>query len=440
LSLLGGKLNNDKIAIINGKLFINNAFKKGCILIEKGKIQKVIFKNVKTEKIKNYNIINANKCLISYGFFDPHVHFRCPGNENKEDWDSGSRAALKGGYTYVLDMPNNIPPASDVETLILKNGKAKNSLVNYGFYLGLTDENSGFITEIMDKLKDEKIPIYGIKVFLGSSTGSLLVKKSVSLTNSLSTGVLNLFHCEDEAIISKYSNIPYNSIFDHNKKRPPEAEVSALEKIILAINKNKKNTFIYICHVSSGKLLKAIEYYKRKGFKIISEITPHHLFFSQDDIVNSNIYKVNPPIRSYEDVKILRKYFNKGFFEIIGTDHAPHLLNEKISHEPPSGFPGLESSFYALYSLYEKRSISLKKIFILLTSGYLIFNIINKGKLCKGYDADITIIKKEPNIFKVENVSTKAKYSPFDNLKIGSKIYTVLINGKVVLNEGKLVV
>ncbi|HPK62404.1 MAG TPA: amidohydrolase family protein, partial [Spirochaetota bacterium] len=167
-------------------------------------------------------------------------------------------------------------------------------------------------------------------------------------------------------------------------------------------------------------------------------VTPHHLFFHLSNIENSSVYKVNPPIREVEDVDYLRRAFNKGYFDLVGTDHAPHLLSEKKSNNPPSGFPGLETAFYALYNLYERKLLNLGMIFKMLTNGYKVFNIKKRGEIKKGYYADLTIIRKEPNTFDEKTAHTKAGFSPWNGLQTGVKIESVLLNGKLVYNDGKL--
>ena len=430
-------LKNSKIAIINGLIF-NDKFHKGTVLIRNKKIKKIIKGEITKEKIRNYKIIDAENCYVSFGFFDPHVHFRCPGYEYKEDWDTGSKAAVMGGYAFIVDMPNNNPSAVDVNTLLDKNNLAKKTKIHYGFYLGLTDSNAFKIKDIYKKLKSLKVPLLGIKVFLGSSTGNLLIADNNSIYRSLDTSLINLFHCEDQVTLDKYRQIKYSSVKDHNKYRPPEAEVNGIKRIIESAKKIKKKSKIYICHVSSKDQINVIERYRSNGFKIIAEVTPHHIFFNLSDIKNSNLFKVNPPIREKIDVDEVRNKFNNGFFQIIGTDHAPHLKKEKESKNPPSGFPGLESSFYALYNLYENKIISLENIFKLLTSGYKIFGIKNRGKIKKGNYADITIIKKKKNIFTSYKTFTKADFSPFDGLKTGCKIDTVIIDGEIILENGEL--
>jgi len=424
---------------MDGEIFIDNKFKKGTILIENDRIKKIFFTNkIKKEDLSGYFLIDASNCYVSYGFLDPHVHFRTPGQEYKEDWESGGKAAIKGGYTFVIDMPNNIPPATDEETLLIKNDLAKKSKINYGFYIGLTDENAKNIKKIYNNLK-KSVPIFGVKVFLGSSTGDLLIKNEESIKHSLKSGMINLFHCEDETVLQNFKNIPYNSVYDHNDIRPPVSEVSAFKKIIKQATDLKDKAKIYICHISSEELLKITKQYRKKGFTIYNEVTPHHLYFSLSDIPKSNIYKVNPPIRNEKNVSYLRNNFNKSSFDIIGTDHAPHLLSEKNSNNPPSGLPGLEYSFYALYSLYEKNIISLKKIFSYLTSGYKIFDIKKRGEIKVGNFADITIIRKDLHTIRAEDNQTKADFCPYDNLSVFAFVDTVIVNGNILLRNNNFI-
>jgi dihydroorotase len=435
-----GSSSISKIAIINGKVFIDDSFKYKTVLINADKIIKVIDNDdIGKVDLYDYRVIDAKDCYVSYGFFDPHVHFRTPGFEYKEDWDTGSMAAINGGYTFVCDMPNTNPAGIKTKYLVKKNNIIKNTILNYGLYLGLTDKNSGKIKNIYKRCIKNNIPILGIKAFLGSSTGDLLVRKKRSIHNSLKTGIINLFHAEDEEELKKYENLEYKTILDHNKKRPPIAAIKAIKKIIKSAKKSKGRSKIYICHLSTRAEVELVKKYRLKGFNIITEVTPHHLYFYEEKLIDSSIYKVNPPIRKMEDVMTLRKAFNDGFFDIIGTDHAPHLLKEKESQNPPSGIPGLESSFYVLYSLFQQGILSLEMIFKLLTSGYKIFKIKKRGNLKKNNFADITIIKKINNIFKSSDSFTKSDFSPYDGLETNCKIDTVIINGRILLQNGKII-
>lgn len=435
------KLKN-RIAIVNGDLFIKKRFVKGTILIEGKKIKDVILgENIDTDILKKYRIINASDCFVSYGFFDPHVHFRTPGQTYKEDWHSGSRAALNGGFTYVVDMPNNTPPATTYEILKQKDEIVKkDSVVNYGFHIGLSDTNGYQLKKIIKKCRKDNINILGIKVYIGSSTGDLLIKDFRFVRKALETEEFVLFHCEDEKTLQRFKNIKYIDVSSHNLKRPSIAEVEGIKKIIHSAISIKDKAKIYICHVSSKDLLKEIIKFKKKGFNILAEISPHHLYLFISGTDKSNLYKVNPPIRNLEDVEFLREYFNKGYFDIIGTDHAPHLLKEKLGDNSPSGFPGLESAFYVLMDLYKRRLIDLEKIFKLLTSGYKIFKIKRRGEIKPDNFADITIIRKKEFIFTSKNCYTKADFSPFDGLKSDYTIDTVIVNGKILKENGVLLV
>jgi len=427
-------MDNSKIAIINGKLFISNKFKKGTLLIHGEKIHKVIIEENKilNENISldGYKIIDATNCIVSFGFFDPHVHLRTPGFEYKEDWVSGVKAAIKGGFTYIVDMPNTNPPSINLESLEIKNNIAKNSKINYGLYIGLTDDNSKNIGKIFSDILEKNINLLGIKVFLGSSTGSLLVKNEKSIKHSLETKYINLFHCEDENTLQKYKDIEYKTVYDYTDIRPDISEIVAFHKIIKNSSKNSK---IYICHISSKKLAKEIKKYRKKGYKIVAEISPHHLYFCDENIRNSSLFKVNPPIRKQKDLFYLRKLFNSGFFDIVGSDHAPHTIEEKKSKNPPSGMPGLETTFYVLANLYQNGSIKKNRLFKLLTSGYKIFSIKDRGKIKAGNFADITIVQKKPYTIKNNSIVSKANFSPYSGLKANYSIKSVIINGELIL-------
>lgn len=430
-----------KIAIKDGNIFTGNEFLKGTVLIKGNKIKKVIFSTPREKELTGYKIIDATDCFVSYGFFDPHVHFRTPGDEHKEDWTTGSRAALKGGFTYVIDMPNNKPSITNLNLLMEKDKIAKNSsIINYGLHIGLTDKNARTIKKIYKKAKKSKINVFGIKAFLGSSFGELLIKDIKSIKKSLKSKIITLFHAEDEEELKKYESIKYNTVYDHNKKRPAIVATKAIIKIARSCKKFKRHANIYICHVSTSREVRLIERLKKAGYRIITEVTPHHLFFSLDNIKPSNIYKVNPPIREKEDREFLIDIFNNSFFDILGTDHAPHLLKEKESDNPPSGMPGIETAFYVLYKLYENGDISLPIIFKLLTSGYQIFKLKKRGKIISGNIADITIIKKEKFTFNLENGESKADFSPYEGLTVNAKVDTVIINGKILLENGKILV
>ncbi|OHD38197.1 MAG: hypothetical protein A2015_09295 [Spirochaetes bacterium GWF1_31_7] len=429
-------MKNSKKILYNCNIFNNTTFQKGYILILNDIIEDVIWTDqYDLSHYSDYEKINCDEGFVSYGFIDPHVHFRTPGNEDKEDWDSGSRAAVKGGFTYVIDMPNNKPSAVDYNTIREKNEIAKKlSLVNYGFHIGLTDQNVFTIKDIISQLRNDKINIHGIKVFMGSSTGNLLVTTKEIIRQALNTGEIVLFHAENEEDIIASDN--FENIEKHEQNRPAIAEKNAISKIMESIS-SKQLSKVYICHLSSNIGLQTALQLRKSGITTYLEITPHHLYFSINDTDGSAFFKINPPIRNFNDVSALRDAFNSGVLDLIGTDHAPHLLVEKQQKNAPSGFPGLETAFYALYELSKRDVLSFDMIFKMLTNAYSIFNIKNRGEIKKGNFADLTIIKKNDYIFKSENSYTKAKFSPFENIKSDLIIDTVIISGKEMLINNK---
>lgn len=424
---------NKKI-LKNALLFLEDRFIIGEILIENDKIEDILINDsFKKDFYQDAEIFDCQGAYVSYGFFDPHVHFRVPGNEEKEDWDSGSKAALKGGFTFVIDMPNNTPSAIDQSVLQLKQKIAeKDSLVHYGFYLGLTDKNVDSLPHILAECRKEKIPVYGVKAFLGASTGSLLVQREETIYKALSTGEIVLFHAEDEVYLSKQTD--FINLIEHEKSRPAMAEVAAIKKIEKAASTIKEKAKIYICHLSTKKGLEEALTLRENGYSVILEATPHHLMLSLEEIKqwNSPFYKVNPPIRYQKDRDAIRDAFLSGEIDLIGTDHAPHLLREKLSQQPPSGFPGLESAFFVLSTLYQNKMLPLEMILKKLTSGYSIFGIKNRGEIKKGYFADLLLFEKKNFTFFAEKAVSKAKFSPFDCWKSLFSIKMVFVNGKLV--------
>ena len=414
-----------KTLITNIKAFINGNFIDTKILIDNDKIIEVSPAITADSETKTFDGQNA---YVSYGFIDPHVHFRTPGAEIKEDWKSGSSAALAGGFTYVLDMPNNTPVAVDFNVLQKKHEIAeKDSLVNFGFYLGLTETNCDNLDKILKQCKEANIPIYGIKVFLGASTGLLLVENIEAVEKTFATGLPVLFHAEENSLLK---NAPFTTLAQHEANRPAEAETEAIRKIRKAAAKYKNTAKIYICHLSSQSGLNEAVKMREDGFNIYLEATPHHLVLDLESIESSSFAKINPPIRHQKDVTALQNALKDKLIDCIGTDHAPHLLEEKLSDNPPSGFPGLETAFFALNKLVSKNIITLEMLVEKLTAAYKIFNIDSHGEIKVGNYANLVFLQHAPCIFKAEAAKTKAKFSAFDNITSDISIEHVFVNGQ----------
>jgi dihydroorotase len=433
-------LKNSKKAIINGTLFIGGRLKPSTLLVSGNTIESI--ENPGFNTPQDYEIIDADNCIVSYGFLDPHVHFRVPGAPHKEDWNSGSRAALRGGFTRVFDMPNNNPSATSVEVLRQKHELASTSLIRHGFHLGLSAKNAKQCRQILDEARSVGIPVHGIKAYLGSTTGNLLVTQIDTIYNALETGEMVLFHCEDHAFLQGQDQVPFKVLSDHHHNRPGKSETVSIEAICSAASTIKHKARIYICHLSTGAGALRIDDFRKEGFTIYSEVTPHHLFLNIENLAGlspQSLGKCNPPIRPKSECITLQRMLSDDFFSCTGSDHAPHLVSEKETSNPPSGIPGIETSFYVLCSLYEQGVITMEQALHQLTAAYSIFGIEKSGDLAPGNLADITIIRKKQFTYKHSESYTKADFSPFDGiLSAGYTVDTVLVDGVVRMVDGSI--
>lgn len=344
---------------------------------------------------------------------DPHVHFRVPGGEHKENWQTGAQAALVGGVTTVFDMPNNSPSVTTLELLLHKKklidaqlSEAKINL-KYHLYLGASKNH---IPEI-ERCRDH---IIGVKLFMGASTGDLLVADEESQRKIASECArLNLVlavHAEDEEIIAENKKKYLHELSPdvHSKIRSPKAAESAVKKIISYAR--DYGTKIYILHVSTKEEIKLIKDAKKEGLSIYAEATPHHLFFNENAYNYEGLrVQMNPPLRSEEDRIALWAAINDGTIDTIGSDHAPHTLEEKKQPygQAPSGVPGIETTLPILLDAHNKGKIALEKI-VELTSTNIqkIFGLSpNNDKI----NVDLDLIKTVKN----KNLKTKCGWSPF---------------------------
>lgn len=362
---------------------------------------------------------------------DPHVHFRTPGNEHKENWKTASKAALAGGYTTVLDMPNTSPPCTTLETVTAKHALIQQQLqdvglqdLHYGLYLG-GDRNQ------FDQIPKVKDQVIAIKVYMGSSTGSLLMDDEKSLRKlfqiAKENNLLVAVHAEDEEMIRKNTAECPNKCFSaHSNIRNTEVARKATE---LAIRLTREiGNRLYIVHVSTMEELDAIRKAKAEKLPVYAEATPHHLF------LNTRAYdqlegraQMNPPLRHSQHNQALLEAINEGVIDTIGTDHAPHTLEEKAKpygEGPgccPSGVPGIETALPLLLDAYSKRLITLQKIVDITHN--------NPKKIFGLPDRSDVVLVDLNRIYKVEGAKlhTKCKWSPFEGMELkGAPIVTVL--------------
>ncbi len=312
--------------------------------------------------------LNAEGLFAFPGLIDPHVHFRTPGMEHKEDWQTAAAAAIRGGYTTVFDMPNTIPPTITAETLnekkalIDKQLRAARIPLHYALFFG-ADKNH--LQEIY-RVHNE---IIGIKVFMGCSTGNLVIDDDESLEKVFAIAAeLNLIvavHAEDEALIRQRKlEYQYSKQYcDHSHIRNIEVATRALEKAIALTR--KYGTRLYVLHASSANEMTLIRAAKAAGLPVYAETTPHHLFL--DDRAYADLQGkavVNPPLRNQQQHDALWQAIQDGTIDTIGSDHAPHLENEKAASygSCPSGMPGIETTLPLLLTAHHQGLISLERI------------------------------------------------------------------------------
>lgn len=383
--------------------------------------------------------IDAEGKLVLPGIIDAHVHFREPGLTYKADMASESKAAVAGGVTTCLEMPNTIPQTTTVRELEAKYALAANkSIVNTGFFIGATNDN------LSETEKAGKAGACGIKLFLGASTGNMLVDDRKSIESLFrNANLIITIHSEDEQIIQENLSIFKNKYGDHI---PPEAhafirsEEACFKATSFAVELSKKNdTRIHIAHLSTNNELSLLG--KGDNKKITSEVSVHHLIFNDTDYARlGNLIKCNPSIKSADHQIALLKALNDGLIDIIATDHAPHTIEEKRLPyiNCPSGIPFVQHSLICMLDLYDKQQITLERI--VETMCHIpskIYGIIDRGYIEEGYFADICIINQQTQ-FEVTkgNILYKCGWSPIETMKFDNCIEYTFVNGNLVFEKG----
>ena len=423
--------------IVNeGKIF------EGDVLVEDG-IIKEIGRSI-SMKFSDTKIIEADGRYLLPGMIDDQVHFREPGLTHKGDIESESKAAVAGGITTFIEMPNTNPQATTIALLEDKfDIAAKTSWANYSFMFGGTNDN---IEEI---LKVDSTKVAGLKLFLGSSTGNMLVDDPKILEEIFSkTDLLISAHCEDETTIkenlAKYiaeygEDIPIEM---HHKIRSEEAcYLSSSNAIKLA---KKTGARLHVFHLSTAK---ETELFSNKiplaEKKITSEVCVHHLWFSEEDYKTKGTkIKWNPAVKTVKDRDGLLKALLDDRIDVIATDHAPHTLEEKNNKylDAPSGGPLVQHALVALLEMYHKGKISLEKIVEKTAHNpAILFQIENRGFIREGYKADLVLVDlNAPWMVKKENILYKCGWSPFEGTIFKSRIISTMVNGILVYENSKL--
>jgi dihydroorotase len=396
----------------------------------------IIFKNVRRLSGKREDLkfestfeksIDGSHLTALPALIDPHVHFRAPGDEHKEDWKTAAKAALQSGVTYVNDMPNNRPSCTTIERILEKKKiidaqlKEVDIPLRYGLYLGA---EKGHLHEISKAAG----LVAGVKVFMGGSTGDLLLDDPQDFDEvckrAKESGLVVAVHAEDEKMLQerKKQYADRSDAAAHSIIRSTELAVVAVKRALESAA--KYGTTLYLLHISSRAELDVIRQAKKSGMKVFAEATPHHLFLTTDDYATLGTrVQTNPPLRSKEDQKSLWEALVDCTIDTIGTDHAPHLLEEKALGYPkaPSGIPGIDTSLsLMLNAVHEKRLTLGRLIELMHDNPCKLFNLSENN--------DLVLVDLEKKwVLGAEDLRTKCGWSPYLGRNLtGCPLYTIL--------------
>ena len=430
--------------IIKGGHIVNEGrVFEGSIVIEQERIANILASSDASVEDAE-EVIDATGCYVMPGMIDDHVHFREPGLTEKADMDSESLAAAAGGVTSFFDMPNTVPQTTTLEALDEKfKLAAQKSHVNYSFFFGATNDNA----QLFDQLDIHRIP--GIKLFMGSSTGNMLVDRDEALHRIFSSAPLPIMaHCEDTAIINRnmarfkeqmHTDDP--DVAFHPLIRSEEACYASTKKAIELASEHHAR--LHIAHVSTKKELDLIPVsdISSSTALITAEATVGHLFFSLEDYKQLGTkIKVNPAIKSLSDRDALRKSLTDNRICVIGTDHAPHLINQKQggSAKAVSGMPMIQFSLVSMLELVDKGILSLERLVQLMAHNpALLFEVRDRGFIRPGYKADLVIVRPDASwTLRHDMILSKCGWSPLEGHTFSWRVEKTLCNGHLIYNNG----
>jgi len=432
----------------------NTTLLKSGTIVNEGKqiVADILIKNGRIEKIAssidsagNCKIIDLKGKFVLPGCIDDQVHFREPGLTHKANIFTESRAAVAGGITSFMEMPNTVPNALTQELLEDKYQiGAKSSLANYSFFMGASNEN------IEEVLKTNGENVCGVKIFMGSSTGNMLVDNEKTLDQLFSRvpPLLIATHCEDEATIrknieaakAKYGeNVP---IEQHPYIRSEEAcYISSSLAVRLA---KKHGTRLHVLHISTAKELELFDNsIPLEQKKITAEACIHHLWFSEEQYTEKgNLIKWNPAVKKVTDRDAILQGVLDNKIDVIATDHAPHTLEEKNNtyFNAPSGGPLVQHALLAMLEKVEEGKISIERVVEKMAhSPAILFNIVDRGYVREGYFADLVIVDSNKTEVTKKSLLYKCGWSPFEGFTFSNSIHSTFVNGQIVYSEGKII-
>lgn len=424
---------------------------KNALLVNEGKQfdADVYIQNGRIEKIESQidkkadQVIDASGLILLPGLIDDQVHFREPGLTHKADIWHESRAAVAGGTTSFMEMPNTHPQTLTQELLEDKYTIAsQKSLANYSFYMGASNDN------LEEVLKTDASRVCGVKVFMGSSTGNMLVDDEKTLESIFSqVPMLIATHCEDEATIQK-NLTAFKEKYGEEIKPEMHPLIRNAEACYLSSSKavalaKKHNTRLHILHISTGIETQLFENIPLSEKRITAEACVHHLWFSDKDYTEKgNFIKWNPAVKSQEDRDQILQAVKEGYIDVIATDHAPHTLEEKSQPylQAPSGGPLVQHALQVLLDLVKERKLTLEELVQKNAHNTAIcFEIEDRGFIREGYWADLVLVDPaKPYTVQKSNILSKCGWSPFEGHTFSSSIAHTIVSGNLVYSDGKI--
>ena len=434
-----------KTLIKNAQIVNEGRIFNGAVLIGGELIIKVFAGDNIPEGIADgATVIDAQGKYLMPGAIDDQVHFREPGMTHKGEIATESRAAVAGGVTSYMEMPNTNPQAVTQQLLEQKYERAAEvSAANYSFYMGATNDN------LDEVLKTNGGDVCGIKVFMGSSTGNMLVDDENILSEIFrNTKLLVATHCEDEPTIVRNTAIyrekygEYVPISAHPKIRSAEACFKSTAKAIELAS--RYGTRLHVLHLSTADEMKLFDSGPVDKKQITAEVCVHHLWFDEKDYITYGTrIKWNPAIKSAADKAALWEALLADKIDVVATDHAPHTLQEKTNtyFKAPSGGPLVQHSLTAMLEMSKKGMISVEKVIEKMCHAPAdLFRIDRRGYIREGYYADLVLVDQaQPWVVSPENILYKCGWSPFDGMEFSHRVTHTFVNGKLVYADGKVV-
>lgn len=434
----------DSFLIRNARIINEGVCLNGSVLISEGVIEDIFWGEALPSQTARCRTIDAGGQLLLPGLIDDHVHFREPGLTHKADIASESRAGVAGGVTSYMEMPNTIPQTTTLNLLEQKNDIAsQKSAANYAFFLGASDQN------LRDLIEADPAKVCGIKLFMGSSTGNMLVDDRKFLEELFANASVPVaVHCEDEDTIKRNIATFRAQYGDEvpTKCHPLiRSEEACYRSSALAVElAHKYNTRLHITHLSTARELTLLE----KGTdirkkRITGEVCVHHLWFNDSDYDRlGTLIKWNPAIKTENDRLALMEGLQNNTLDLVATDHAPHTLAEKQNSyfKAPSGGPLIQFSLQAMMEFYHQKQLTLEQIVTKMCHAPAeLFQISKRGYIRKGYHADLVLVNPHlPYTVSKEHILSKCKWSPFEGYTFKSSVTHTWVNGNLVFCQGEL--